>query len=53
MCANQNQNSPRRDTTPHPVHTIKLKPTEPDRSRTPLGETNIPDPMESHGMEQV
>lgn len=36
--------SPIRETTPQPVHTSKLAPTDPERWRTPLGEMKIPEP---------
>ena len=40
-----NNNLPSKEIRPEPIHTIRLIPTEPDRSSTPFGDTNIPLPM--------
>ena len=36
--------SPKSETKPQLAHTIKLKPTEPERSSTPFVDTNMPEP---------
>ena len=39
---------PIRARTPHPSHTIKLRPTEPVLIRTPFGDINIPEPTNKY-----
>lgn len=41
---NDPSNLPSNESRPHAIQTMKLMPTEPVRSNSPEGETNIPDP---------
>lgn len=38
-------NVPNSDMAPHAAHMIKLRPIDPVLMRSPLGETNIPEPV--------
>lgn len=40
----QYHNLPSNDKIPHPAQMMRLSPTEPDLSRTPLGDTKMPEP---------
>lgn len=45
---NDLSNLPSNESRPHAIQMMKLMPTEPVRSNSPEGETNIPDPATNY-----
>ena len=45
-------NLPRVDSSPHPIHTIMLRATDPEFCKTPFGEINIPEPKKKREKER-